>query len=152
MKRKIRRGVGWCMFVVYIAALLYVMFFSEDLGRTGAARTYRYNLVLFKEIKRFIYNYQNLGLMAVLLNVAGNILVFMPFGFMLPILTSYKGKFVSALFGTFALSLFIETTQLIFRVGCFDVDDLLLNTVGGVLGYIVYAIRRMYLKHKYKRK
>ncbi|HBG13540.1 MAG TPA: VanZ family protein, partial [Clostridium sp.] len=30
--------------------------------------------------------------------------------------------------------------QLIFKVGCFDVDDMILNTLGGILGYIMYKI------------
>ena len=40
----------------------------------------------------------------------------------------------------FALSLTIETGQLICKVGCFDVDDLVLNVLGALCGYAVYAI------------
>ena len=36
------------------------------------------------------------------------------------------------------LSLLVELLQLVFKVGSFDVDDLLLNTIGGLLGYLVY--------------
>ncbi|MBS6561434.1 MAG: VanZ family protein, partial [Clostridiales bacterium] len=43
---------------------------------------------------------------------------------------------------TFCFSFVIESMQLIFRVGVFDVDDLLMNTIGGVIGYIVYKIAR----------
>ena len=38
----------------------------------------------------------------------------------------------------FELSLLVELLQLVFKVGSFDVDDLLLNTIGGLLGYLVY--------------
>ena len=38
----------------------------------------------------------------------------------------------------FCLSLFVESMQLIFKVGSFDVDDMLLNTVGAGLGFLVY--------------
>jgi glycopeptide antibiotics resistance protein len=34
----------------------------------------------------------------------------------------------------------VEVTQLVTRVGSFDVDDLLLNTIGGILGYLIYKI------------
>ena len=51
------------------------------------------------------------------------------------------------------MSFGIETIQLIFKVGSFDVDDLLLNTIGGLAGYILFvicaAIRR---RHVYKKK
>ena len=38
------------------------------------------------------------------------------------------------------LSLCVEIIQLFTRVGSFDVDDILLNTIGGVLGYIIFLI------------
>ena len=40
----------------------------------------------------------------------------------------------------FEFSLFIELMQLITKVGSYDVDDLIMNTVGGILGYIAYRI------------
>jgi len=43
----------------------------------------------------------------------------------------------------FGLSLLVESIQLVFKVGSFDVDDMLLNTFGGVIGYIVFAICNM---------
>ena len=46
------------------------------------------------------------------------------------------------------MSLFIESVQLLTRVGSFDVDDLILNTLGGILGYVLFyilnKIRRMF--------
>ena len=75
----------------------------------------------------------------------------MPFGFLVPVLyreqrkgVHFKGHyFRSGLFVTFlgfAFSLVVETIQLVTKVGCFDVDDILLNTIGGVLGYIVFVV------------
>ena len=40
---------------------------------------------------------------------------------------------------SFELSLVVELIQLITKVGSFDVDDLLLNTVGGMFGFVIYA-------------
>ena len=55
----------------------------------------------------------------------------------------------------FMLSLSIEIIQLFTKVGCFDVDDLLLNTLGGLIGYIIFlisnVIRRNYVKKRRKR-
>lgn len=62
-------------------------------------------------------------------------------------------KFFSTLFYSFGLSLCVETFQLVTKVGSFDVDDLLLNTIGGVAGYVIFvicaAIRR---QHDHKKK
>ena len=41
------RTVGWILFVLYLAGLVYFMFFSESLGRTEVSKGYRYNLEPF---------------------------------------------------------------------------------------------------------
>ena len=125
------------LFAVYLICLFYFLFFSEAMGRTDAARQYRYNLTLFREIKRFYMYRRIVGYRALFLNVIGNIAAFMPFGYFVPKLF-FRGKnpFVTVLL-SFELSLLAELLQLIFRLGCFDVDDLLLNTLGGFLGYLV---------------
>ena len=41
---------------------------------------------------------------------------------------------------SFELSLLVEVLQLVTKVGSFDVDDLLLNTVGGILGFLIYKL------------
>lgn len=138
--KKVRRMIKWIIFLVYIAALVYFMFFAEILGRTDSGGAYRYNLVPLKEIKRFINNYTHLGWKAVMANIVGNVVAFMPFGYCLPMVTEHKMKFFSVTLYTFNLSLMIELIQLISKVGSFDVDDLLLNTLGGMLGYIMFCI------------
>lgn len=133
--------MGWVLFVLYLLALTYLMFFSEMMGRTGNEQSdYAYNLELFKEIKRFYIYRKQLGMEAVMLNLAGNVVGFMPFGFFLPVVSRRGRYFVNACLLGFFLSLCIETTQLVFKVGSFDVDDLLLNTIGGILGFITYKL------------
>lgn len=132
---------GWILFILYLIALIYLMFFSESFGRTGNEHAeYAYNLELFKEIKRFYLYRKQLGLEAVILNLGGNVIGFMPFGFMLPIVSRRGRRWYNTFMLGFLLSLCIEVTQLVFRVGSFDVDDLLLNTIGGILGFVVYKI------------
>ena len=73
-------------------------------------------------------------------------------GFFMPMASKYRSLF-STVFYSFGLSLCVETFQLVTKVGSFDVDDLLLNTIGGLAGYILFiicaAIRR---RHVYKKK
>lgn len=74
-------------------------------------------------------------------NLAGNIIGFAPFGFILPLLSKRFQLFKKVTIATFCLSLTFELIQFFFKFGSFDVDDLILNTLGGVLGYIpIYAI------------
>lgn len=144
------RTLGKILFVLYIFFLLYFLIFSDWYGRTGVSSEYRYNLILFKEITRFTEYREELGAFAVFTNLFGNILIFMPFGFFISMASKSRGFFMT-LFYSFGLSLCVEVFQLITKVGCFDVDDLLLNTIGGVLGYIIFMICNMIRRRHYGR-
>ena len=128
------------LFGLYIALLVYFLFFAEMLGRTNVNRTYHYNLIPFKEIKRFIIYHDQLGMAAVFSNLAGNILIFTPFGFLLPTMNRKFRSFLRVTLLGMELSLIVECVQLVTKTGSCDIDDLLLNTVGGMLGYAVYAV------------
>ncbi len=127
------------LFIVYLICLFYLLFFSEKMGRTVETEQYRYNLTLFREIRRF-YSIREKYPRMFLINVVGNVAAFVPFGFLLPKLQQRRiNLFFTALF-SFELSLCVELLQLVFKLGCFDVDDLFLNTVGGIAGYLLYYI------------
>lgn len=82
MKKHRHRILGAVFFVLYLVLLTYFLFFAEEMGRSPDARAeYSYNLTLFKEIRRFILYRDILGWCAVFLNIFGNVLAFMPFGF-----------------------------------------------------------------------
>ena len=81
------------------------------------------------------------------LNLAGNVIGFLPFGFFLPILSRRLRNGVLVTMSGFGLSLLVESIQLIFKVGCFDVDDLILNTLGAAIGYMLFAVCN-YLRRK----
>ena len=138
-KKKIFRAVGKVLFLLYVVFLIYSLFLAEWYGRTGISEEYRYNLELFREIKRFIIYREQLGAFAVFANLAGNILIFVPYGFFISVASRERG-FFKTLFFSMGLSLCVEIIQLFTRVGSFDVDDILLNTIGGVLGYIIFLI------------
>jgi glycopeptide antibiotics resistance protein len=71
-------------------------------------------------------------------NIGGNLVGFMPLGILLPALfLSFRSIWRIALI-SFCISLLFETTQLLTGLGSFDVDDIILNTTGGIAGYIVY--------------
>lgn len=143
-QRNIMRLLAQVGFYVYMILIFYFVLFSERYGRLSHT-TYQYNLVLFKEIKRFIVYAHYFSFEELATNLFGNIFAFSPFGFLLPFMRDRKTGFFTVLFGTFCFSLSIESMQLIFKLGVFDVDDLLMNTIGGIIGYLAYKIvRRVY--------
>jgi glycopeptide antibiotics resistance protein len=81
----------------------------------------------------------------VVYQIGGNLLLLAPLGFILPVLSARFERFRATLATVFGVSLGIEVLQLVaslllgFAWKSFDVDDLILNTIGGVAGWI--AIR-----------
>lgn len=139
---KKRNLFWWVCFLAYLLLLGYVVFYSSFFGRAEHL-DYRYNLTLFQEIGRY-YNWGmrtgNWNLFY--LNVMGNVCVFIPWGIFLPkLFTKCKNPLLTILF-SFELSFCVELIQLVTKVGSFDVDDLLLNTIGGLCGFLIYTIYR----------
>lgn len=146
-----RQIVCRVLFALYLASLMYFMFFSDDFGRSGH-EDYAYNLELFKEIRRFYRYRELLGMKAFLLNTVGNVACFMPFGFILPLISRRGGRWYNTFLLSFLFSLLIETIQLVFRVGSFDVDDMFLNTMGGIAGFLCVSALRWIRRWNHGRK
>lgn len=83
------------------------------------------------------YSYKNIG---------GNIIGFIPLGILLPLLLPLLRKFHWLIACIFLISLSFETAQLLTGIGVFDVDDLILNTGGGLIGYILFMLTRWAIK------
>ena len=102
------------------------------------------NLTLFKTIRMYIRYYDRINGFD---NLFGNVLAFMPLGVLIPVSFPGIDRFWIVLLYSFWLSLCIELFQLVSHFGVFDVDDILLNTLGGVLGFLVFwAVRLVYRK------
>ena len=71
-----------------------------------------------------------------LLNLLGNLLIFLPYGFLGSLLLRNKGRFRLFFSGLFCI-LLIEFLQLLTGIGVWDIDDILLNTLGLCLGLIL---------------
>lgn len=136
---KIIRVFSWFVFAAYMIALIYFLFFSEQLGRVPSDEC-KYSLEPFREIRRYIVYRKEIGLVNAMLNLVGNVICFVPFGFVVPIMSNkQRGVFkITAL--TFFTSLLVELIQLMSKVGSCDVDDIILNTLGGFLGYVLFVI------------
>ena len=136
------RIVGWIFFLAYLAALCYFMFFADIWGRNMVGTAYSYNLVPFHEIRRYVEHWRIIGLTHVLLNLGGNVAGFMPLGFCIPLLYRSHRSIPVILVCSFVISAGIELIQLVTKVGCCDVDDVILNVSGAIIGYVLFIFLR----------
>lgn len=141
-KKKMTRNrwIAVILFAVYIILLLYLMFFSEMEQRGILVKAeYTYNLTPLKEIRRYLLYGRQIGIRGVFLNLWGNIIGFMPLGFFLPVFSRRcRERWYATVLCAYLLSYGIEMTQLLLRAGSCDVDDIILNTLGGALGYVLF--------------
>ena len=73
-------------------------------------------------------------------NLVGNIILFIPLGIMLPAVKDGFQKFYICIPVICVFSLFVEMIQYLTRSGSADIDDMILNTVGGLIGFTLYKI------------
>lgn len=101
------------------------------------------NFIPFRTIKSYI---KYSGLFHCLVNILGNVIIFIPIGLLLPIILNRYKSFFKIIIISFSISIIIEFIQ--FFIGrSVDIDDIILNTIGGLLGYIVYTL----LPKRYKK-
>ena len=130
---------GIVLFLIYISILIYFLFFSEEYNRNIIAIEYRYNFTPFKEIMRFWLHRRQLGWEIVIINIIGNIGAFVPLGLFIPIISKRLRKAWKVIMLGTLLSLTVELLQLVTRVGSCDVDDIILNTFGTMVGYLLFC-------------
>lgn len=114
------------LFVIYILLLFELLTGTENVTGSG------FNLVPFSEIFRY-----KIGSNLFIYNVIGNILLFVPFGYFV---SRYcESKKISQIFLlSLITSITIEAMQL--KIGrTFDIDDIILNVIGGIGGYYLYV-------------
>lgn len=114
------------LFIIYLMCFFYILTF-EDVDWSTA------NLIPFKEMFRF-----SLGSRMFFKNVFGNIILFLPYGFFLSYFVKLKKVKIITILSLF-VSFIVEIIQ--YRIGrVFDVDDIILNVIGGIIGYYLYRV------------
>ena len=127
--------------VVYIALLCKLILFKDvtspfDLFNSGREIVRDISLIPFKSTIEFFNDPgSSFGLAA--WNVLGNILIFIPLGIFLRMYktTTKLWKYLAVIF---TVSLSFEVLQFIFGVGHSDIDDIIFNTIGGIVGVFIY--------------
>lgn len=106
------------------------------------------NFMPFKTIKMYIDYAYKLNSVE---NLAGNVLVFVPFGFLFPMVGRDGERFFVMFLNVFVFVLGIEIFQLFSAFGAFDVDDILLNCLGASLGFVIYKLLCLVRKKREER-
>ncbi|RKD30123.1 hypothetical protein BET03_05185 [Thermohalobacter berrensis] len=94
------------------------------------------NFIPMKTIFYYLISEDNIKISK--LNIGANIIAFIPLGFILPFLIERLKKLSKIFIIAFIISLIFELIQLITGIGVFDVDDLILNVLGAILGFGIY--------------
>ena len=145
-KRISRQFLLKLFFAVYILFVIKVIIFKYPMAQLRAiADTWQKDVILeglgtanfmpFRTIKMYIVYAYKLNSVE---NLAGNLLVFVPLGFLLPLISDDLRRFSDVFINAFTFVLGIEVFQLFSAFGAFDVDDILLNCVGATIGYGLY--------------
>ena len=130
---------------LYCAVMIYLLFFngrqnyfnlpfSDYVRRNTNFIPFQYIVGYFRNImsgENFHY---------AIVNLVGNVAVFIPLGALIPLVFKKLASFWKYILSAIIIPVVIESIQLVFMVGCFDVDDIILNVLGLLIGYGIYAL------------
>lgn len=127
---------SFILFCLYCAVMLWLLFGRETMANR------HYNLVPFRTIRLFLRCFEpplrpNLVRMG-LVNLLGNILMFLPLGFLPPAFIPQLNRLWKVLLAALLVMALAEFLQMLLLVGTLDVDDLILNLAGTALGYALW--------------
>lgn len=133
----------WTALFAFYCALMLWLLFDRSGYEPGVpyAHQLRWNLIPFETVVLFfrLLGSGNPGYcMHAIINLGGNILMFIPLGIFLPLLFPRLRKLHKTLLATALIITAVELTQLLTLVGSCDVDDLILNVLGAALGFGIY--------------
>ena len=137
-------------FVVYAAIMLWLLFGQRYEGGFGwedmSQLLDRVNLKPLHTIKSFLWVLMNdrslTAMRHAFVNLAGNVVMFVPLGFFFAVLFRRLRNFGWMLLCTVVLICLVELVQLFTLLGSCDVDDLLLNVIGAIIGWCIGMLIR----------
>jgi glycopeptide antibiotics resistance protein len=152
-RERIKKVLLYGIFICYILLLIYILFLSRvsllELFNSQRTLFRSINLIPFYSIREYISGSSaNLKRFA-FSNVVGNIAVFIPIGIYLPLFKNDKRVITNLLF-IFIVSLFVEIIQWLFGIGTSDIDDIILNCLGGWVGILGYKFLLFILRDEKK--
>lgn len=124
-----------CGAAILLSLYIVVLLYFTVTGRYSHEE-YEYKINFFTSYRWFFEHNGEQVLRQLLINLV----MLMPVGFLLPAVINAKHKYLITLALSLLLTVFIETMQLITKCGAFEVDDIINNFVGAVLGMLIYML------------
>ena len=106
------------------------------------------NLIPFKSIFEFVKIMFTKNFLRGFNNIIGNVLIFAPLGYFLPLLFKKFKKLKYTILFSFGISLLFEICQYVLFLGSTDIDDIILNVCGSFVGFLFYKIISKITKNK----
>ena len=140
MKRAVKIS-AWGVFALYCLVLLYILILDKAFA--GYHQNLRnilahINLIPFGTVVTYVIRLANGSINpdTVIKNLAGNLILFAPMGAFLPFAFDKMKKLWRVVLVLLIMILTVELIQIVLLIGSFDVDDLMLNMLGGLIGYV----------------
>ena len=133
-KEKILAGL-YILFFMYLCLMIWEVFIGPYRSYSGIRR---YNLYPFKTIMAFLLNANKYNFEVIFINLIANIITFIPLGFFISVLFRRSCRVINVALYSMLIIICIEIGQYILNVGVLDIDDVVLNTIGCVLGFMIY--------------
>lgn len=148
---------NFILFGVFMAAYIYLFLLifvfkyvsPMELFSSERAFTRSIDLIPFQTIHDYMSGKIKVSPIIAMANIFGNIIMFIPLGIYLQLLKKDKRLSASMLI-VFATCLLIETIQYVFGIGATDIDDIILNSLGGFMGIMLYKSLLLLLKDERK--
>ena len=143
-----RRRIFFVLFALYCALMLWLLFHRPE--RTSSLPYWQQiqgslNLVPFRTLRlfsRLLDDHRPALVQAAIINLVGNIVMFVPLGLLPPLLWINLRKLWRTLLTAALIITAVEIVQLFTLTGSCDVDDLILNLIGAGLGYGLFTLIR----------
>lgn len=143
-----RRKALWVLLVYYLAILSVLLIFG-GLFHVDRAWGSAINLEPFYTIRRFWIHFLRTGSPSSLSNLLGNVVILMPLGVLLPVMSRTLRRFWLTLPLLALVAVGVELLQWLTAAGIADVDDSILNFSGAAVGYVLTRLcQRIYLHFK----
>jgi len=142
------KSVIYLLFAAYALLMLWLLFGQRLPAYPGGVWTENYwadfmrkiNLIPFSTVAEFWNALSGTSRTHAVINLAGNVIMFVPLGFLLPCAFPRAGTFRGSMLWALIIIVCVEILQLVTLLGSLDVDDVILNMLGAAMGFAVYRI------------
>ena len=143
-----KKRIIWVLFCLYCAGMLWLLFgrevsvgdvpYMEQIATRFSLRPFG---TIWRQLRRAVDPSRPWLMRHSIINLVGNVVLFVPLGVFLPLLWKPLGRLWRVMALTAAVIILVETAQVVTLLGRGDIDDVILNVLGAAIGYGLY--RRM---------